>query len=149
MYFTHFACKNQLPGFSIIGTLAWNGLIVIPSVHLLEKNYFRLCFPTVRSSNSFKWANCSKLSSLPRIIPILQRQTVECFEWNKRFIVSSFDESFNKVISKGQMGVLVRFWNTTENRVSSRYLSSVFVGKATAPDVLENFETASEGCNKK
>ena len=31
-----------------------------------------------------------------------------------RFIVTSFDESFNKVISKGQMDVLVRFWNTAE-----------------------------------
>ena len=149
MYFTHFACKNQLPGFSIIGTLAWNGLIVIPSVHLLERIIFLYVSQQWDRQTVSNGQNCSKLSSLPRIISILQRQTVECFEWNKRFILSSFDESFNKVISKGQMGVLVRFWNTTENRVSSRYLSSVFVGKATAPDVLENFETASEGCNKK
>ena len=27
MFFTPFASKNQLPGFSIIGTLAGNGLI--------------------------------------------------------------------------------------------------------------------------
>ena len=26
VFFTHFAGKNQLPGFSISGTLAWNGL---------------------------------------------------------------------------------------------------------------------------
>ena len=44
-----------------------------------------------------------------------------------KFIVTSFDESFNKVISNGQMNVLVRFWNTAENRVSTRYVNSVFL----------------------
>ena len=57
-------------------------------------------------------------------------------------------ESFNKVISKGQRDDLVRFWNTAENRVSTSYVNSVFMGKTTKPDVLENFEAASEGLNK-
>ena len=64
-----------------------------------------------------------------------------------KFIVKSFDESFNKVISKGQMDVLVRFLNTTENRVSTHYVNSVFMGKVTAANVLENYEAASEGFN--
>ena len=46
------------------------------------------------------------------------------------------------------MDVLVRFWNTAKNRVSTSYVNSVFMGKVTAPDVLENFEVASEGLNK-
>ena len=64
-----------------------------------------------------------------------------------RFIVTSFDESFNIVISKGQIDVLVRFWNTAESRVSARYINSVSIRKATAPDFLENVETVSEGLN--
>ena len=65
-----------------------------------------------------------------------------------RFIVTSFDESFNKVVSKGQMDVLGRFWNTAKNRVNTRYVNSVFMGKATTPDVLDNFHAASVGLNK-
>ena len=64
-----------------------------------------------------------------------------------KFIVKSFDESFNEVISKGQVDVLVRFWNTTENRVSTHYVNSVFMGNVTAANVLENYEAASEGFN--
>ena len=45
------------------------------------------------------------------------------------------------------MDVLVRFWNTVENRVSTHYVNSVFKRKATVPDVLENFEVASKGLN--
>ena len=51
-------------------------------------------------------------------------------------------------MSEGQMDVLVRFWNTAENRVSTCYIKSVFMEKATAPDILENFEAVSEGLNK-
>ena len=46
------------------------------------------------------------------------------------------------------MDVLVRFWSSAENRVSTHYVNSVFMGKATASDVLENFEAVSEGLNK-
>ena len=60
------------------------------------------------------------------------------------FLVTSFDESFNKVIKKGQMDVLVRFWNTKDNKVNTRYVNSVFMGKAAATDVLEKFEAASD-----
>ena len=57
-------------------------------------------------------------------------------------------ESFNKVISQGKRDDLVRFWTTAENRVSTHYVNSVFMGKTTKADVLENFEAASEGLNK-
>ena len=46
------------------------------------------------------------------------------------------------------MDVLVRFWNTAETRVNTCYVYSVFMEKATASDVLENFEAVSEGLNK-
>ena len=64
------------------------------------------------------------------------------------FLVPSFDESYNKVIKKGQMDLLVRFWNSTENKVDTRYINSVFMGKAAATDVLTTFEVASKDLMK-
>ena len=81
---------------------------------------------------------------MPQTSSIFQRQKFIV----TKFIVTSLDESFNKVISKGQIDVLFRIWNTAENRVSTRYVNSVLMGKATAPDVLENFEAVSIGLNK-
>ena len=65
-----------------------------------------------------------------------------------KLTVTSFDKSFNNVISKGQMDILVRFLNSAKNSVSTPYVNSVFMRKATVTDVLENLEVASKGLNK-
>ena len=67
---------------------------------------------------------CLELAKTDRLLNFLNET---------RFIATTFDESFSKVISKEQMEVLVRFWNTAENRVSTRYINRVFMGKVTAP----------------
>ena len=59
------------------------------------------------------------------------------------YIVPCFDESYNSVIKKGQMDVLVRYWDVRLNKVNTRYVKSEFMGKAAANDVLAKFETAS------
>ena len=64
------------------------------------------------------------------------------------YIVPCFDESYNRVIKKGQMDVLVRYWDINLSRVNTRYVSSEFMGKASASDVLEKFETASSDLDK-
>ena len=56
------------------------------------------------------------------------------------FIATSFDECFNQINQKGQMDLFVRYWNNTSNQVSTRYLSSSFMGKALAINVLEHFD---------
>ena len=61
------------------------------------------------------------------------------------FIATSFDECFNRINQKGQMDLFVRYWNNTSNQVSTRYLSSSFMGKALATDVLEHF---NQSCSK-
>ena len=67
-----------------------------------------------------------------------------------KFIFTSFDESFNKVGGEGQMDFLVRFWNISKNRVRTRYVYNVFMGKTTAPDVLENlFRCRQMALNRK
>ena len=59
------------------------------------------------------------------------------------YIVISLDESYNNVIKRGEMDVLVRFWDSNLNKVSTRYVNSEFLGKSSAVDVLQKFEDAS------
>lgn len=56
----------------------------------------------------------------------------------------SFDESLNKVAQKGQMDFFVRFWNDEKNEVSTRYLTSAFLGHASAPDIFFSFRDTLE-----
>lgn len=58
------------------------------------------------------------------------------------FYTISFDESLNRVAQKGQMAIIVRFWNDTSNDVSTRYLTSTFLKHATSADLLNAFTTA-------
>jgi hypothetical protein len=54
----------------------------------------------------------------------------------------SFDESLNKVAQEGQMDIVVRFWDEARNAVATRYLTSAFLGHATADDLLHTFTSA-------
>ena len=56
--------------------------------------------------------------------PYLQQQLADVLN-NCSFYTVSFDESLNKVAQKGQMDIVVRFWNTRNgaNNVSTRYLT--------------------------
>ena len=59
------------------------------------------------------------------------------------YIGISFDESYNNVIKRGQMDVLVHFWDSNVNKVSIWYVNSEFWGKSSAVDVLWKFEDVS------
>ena len=61
--------------------------------------------------------------------------------------VSLFDESYNKTVKKGQMGLHKRFWNEESNTVCARYYTSEFMGKAAAPDILKMFKPCMTGLN--
>ena len=58
------------------------------------------------------------------------------------YVVTSFDDSYSNVIERGQMDVLVRFWDSNVNKVSTRYVNIEFLGKSSAGDVLQKFEDA-------
>ena len=57
--------------------------------------------------------------------------------------VLCFDEAFNEISKKGQMDLVIRFWDSSVNQVTSRYLSSSFMGHSTAQDISEHFLEAS------
>ena len=45
------------------------------------------------------------------------------------------------------MDMHVRFWNTMENQVCTRYFNSVYMGKARALYILQQFKTCKENLN--
>ena len=67
----------------------------------------------------------------------LLRTVVKCPK-----IVVCFDEAMNRVSQRGQMDVVLRFWNPETNMVCSRYFDSAFMGRASADCVLGSFKEA-------
>ena len=59
------------------------------------------------------------------------------------YLIISFDESYNNVIKRSQMDVLVCFRGSNVNKLSTQYVNSEFLGKSSAIDVLQKFEDAS------
>lgn len=56
-----------------------------------------------------------------------------------------FDESLNKGNQKKQMDIHVRYWDESKHVVHTRYLDSQFMGRASAADMVEHFESAVLG----
>ena len=61
--------------------------------------------------------------------------------------VVSFDESFNHELQKEQMDFTVRYFKN--NKVESRYLTSLFLGHTIAKDLKKKFEEATEQLDMK
>ncbi|KAK3925252.1 N-lysine methyltransferase KMT5A-A [Frankliniella fusca] len=53
--------------------------------------------------------------------------------------VAYFDESLNKCSQQQQMDVAIRFWSASTDEVSTRYLTSEFLGHTTADDLRKAF----------
>ena len=45
------------------------------------------------------------------------------------FVSIGFDESYNKIDKKPQMDINVKFWNDSTREITTRYLTSTFLGK--------------------
>ena len=56
--------------------------------------------------------------------------------------VVSFDESYNHELQKEQMDFTVRYFKN--DKVESRYLTSLFLSHTTAKDLKKKFEEATE-----
>lgn len=63
-------------------------------------------------------------------------------------LVVAFDESLNKVAQKEQMDVLVRFWSEAEECVKTRYLTSCFLGRTRAEELVSAFKSATDGLSR-
>ena len=69
------------------------------------------------------------------------KKQVDESEW----LAFSYDESLNKVIQESEMNLVLRFWETCNNKVQVRYWGSMFLGHATASDLLKNINDALSG----
>ena len=63
----------------------------------------------------------------------LLKEQVSSSEW---FVVS-YDESLNEVIQESEMDLVIRFWDSCLNRVQVRQWNFMFLGHATAIDLLK------------
>lgn len=63
------------------------------------------------------------------------------------YFAISFDESLNKVAQRGQMDIHVRYWDNGINAAVTRYLTSTFLTRARADDLLESFTSAIANLN--
>jgi len=69
------------------------------------------------------------------------KKQVDESEW----LAVSYDESLNKVIQESEMDLVLRFWDTCNNKVQVLYWDSMFLGHATAADLLKNTNDAISG----
>ena len=60
------------------------------------------------------------------------------------FFALSFDQSLKKYLQKGQMDILVRYWNMHKRLAETRYLTSEFMGCAKADDLMNSFQQGVE-----
>ena len=55
------------------------------------------------------------------------------------YFVALFEESFNCVAKKTQIGLHNRFWYSNKDVVATRYYSSEFLGTSSANDICSHF----------
>ena len=55
------------------------------------------------------------------------------------YISLSFEESLSRSCQKGQMDIIIQFWDLETNCVATGYLGSEFMGRSTAEDALQTF----------
>jgi len=70
-----------------------------------------------------------------------EREPLKTVKEKKHFAIG-FDESYNKIAKKQQMDTMLRFWDDTNDEVSTRYLTSIFLDPSTGEDLLLGLTTA-------
>jgi hypothetical protein len=75
------------------------------------------------------------------IAPFFRSQLLDEVKASSNLVIS-FDESLNKISQSQQMDLVVRFWSNQNNEVTTRYLTSAFLKRATASDLLTAFLAA-------
>lgn len=104
---------------------------------------FRRMFPDSELAKAFSCGEkkCSYIAC-HGLRPFFQAALQQEIENSDCYVVL-FDESGNDFLHQKQMDVHVRYWNSSHN-VATRYLTSVFMGHATAEDIQEKLLKALE-----
>jgi hypothetical protein len=100
---------------------------------------FKLMFPDSGIATRFQLGEtkCSyviKHGLAPHFHEVLIDRLKNCEDY-----VLCFDESLNKVSQKGQMDMVVRYFDCNTNRVANQYYNSAFLDHATSAVLLQSF----------
>jgi hypothetical protein len=109
------------------------------------KDVFRMMFPDSEIAKKIT-IGATKMAYMISfgLAPYYHSQLVRSVQKCNRFVIC-FDEAMNRIAQRGQMDVVIRYWDDGKNEVSSRFFGSAFMGHATAQCILDSFkETLNE-----
>ena len=109
-----------------------------------KSDQFATMFPDSKIAKEFSCARTKSMYFVTHgLAPFFKKLLVDAVKELDHYVLL-FDESFNKIVNKGQMDLHIRFWNSLENQVCTRYFNSVFLGKARALDIYQKFKECKE-----
>ena len=91
----------------------------------------RMAFPDSDIASGFQLGNNKAAYTINHGIAIYYERKNLSVVAKCKFLVAQFDESLNKISQRGQMDLHLRYVND-DNMIESLYLTSAFLGKATA-----------------
>jgi hypothetical protein len=106
------------------------------------KNLFQSMFPDSSIANQLSVGR-TKISYIISfgLAPYLHQALIDNVKQSEEITVC-FDEALNKIAQRGQMDVHIRYWDADKHAVMSRYLTSTFMNRATAEDIVQKFTDA-------
>ena len=112
-----------------------------------KSDLFAVMFEDSQIAQSFSLGSTKLSYNITfRLAPYVKNLLLESVDEGKYYSLS-FDESYNRIMKKGQMDLLIRFRDSAKDRVQTRYLDSSFLGKASANDIYEKFTSAAKVLN--
>lgn len=113
------------------------------------KDIFQAMFPDSKIAQKFTLGQAKVAYTVVYgLAPYFQSSLTDAVNKCEVF-VACFDEALNRIAQRGQMDIVVRFWDSSRNIVATRYLNSTFLGHATARDLEQKFKEGLLGLSEK
>ena len=77
------------------------------------------------------------------LAPYIKEQLEKYISSSPLYVVS-FDESMNSVLQNEQMDVAIRFWNNSKKQSETRYLTSEFLNRPNAENLVNSLSSATK-----
>jgi hypothetical protein len=105
---------------------------------------FKLMFPDSGVANQFSLGRDKAAYTIKYgLAPIFHKMLLSEVSKETHYSLS-FDDSLNKITQTTQMDIQIRYWSS-ENRVSTRYLKSIFLQKTDASSLCSAFIDGTSG----
>ena len=101
---------------------------------------FALVLRSTDSQMKFEKTKCSYFISYG-LAPYIKEQ-LEIYISSSPLYIVSFDESMNSVLQNEQMDGAIRFWNNSKKQAETRYLTSEFLHRPNAENVVNSLRSA-------